>query len=286
MVVMLAGALFGAGLMVGWLAFRLPATVSPTHEFADDTMYADGEWLARMGRPLARKLIVLGLPRASIQRDLVVLDRVPEVHLATQTAATLAGFLLSWLLQAVVGLSLPFTGFMSITAAAVFWYLVDAEVTAKAAEARADALADLSVFLDVTVNALAAGTGVEQALGGASEIGDSPAFERLRHALDVAFLSRLPIHQVFAELGTTLGLAEITDLAASLQPAGSEGAKIRASLAAKAEAIRSKILADEEAEAAATTERMTVPISLLMTGFLVLIGYPAMASALSALHQY
>lgn len=283
MVVMLAGALVGAGLMLGWLAFRQPATTPVLHEFADDAEYPDREWLARLGRPLARKLIVLGLPRDSVRRDLVVLDRVPEVHLATQTAATLLGLLLAWLLQSVLSFSLPFTGGLSIVAAGLFWYLVDAEVKAKAAEARADALADLSVFLDVTVNALAAGTGVEQALGGASEIGDSPAFERLRHALDVAFLSRLPIHQVFAELGTVLGLAEVSDLAASLRLAGSEGAKIRASLAAKSEAIRSKILADEEAEAAATTERMTVPVALLMTGFLVLIGYPAMASALSAL---
>lgn len=283
MVVMLAGALVGAGLMLAWLAFQQPTAAPVPHEFADDGEYADSEWLARMGRPLGRKLIVLGLPRESVRRDLVVLDRVPEVHLAVQAAASLVGSLLAWLLQSVLGFSLPFTGALSIIAAGLFWYMVDAEVKAKAAEARADALADLSVFLDITVNALAAGAGVEQALGGAAEIGDSPAFERLRHALDVAFLSRLPIHQVFAELGTTVGLAEITDLAASLRLAGSEGAKIRASLAAKAEAIRSKILADEEAEAAATTERMTVPIALLMTGFLVLIGYPAMASALSAL---
>lgn len=285
MVVMVAGALIGAGLMLGWLAFREPAAAPVPREFADDAEYADvdGEWLARLGRPLARKLIVLGLPRASIRRDLVVLDRVPEIHLATQAAATVVGFLLTWLVQSVLGFSLPFTGALSICAAGFFWYLVDAEVAAKATAARADALADLSVFLDVAVSALAAGTGIEQALGGASEIGDSPAFERMRHALDVAYLSRLPIHQVFAELGSVLGLAEITDLAASLQLAGSEGAKIRASLSAKSEAIRTKILADEEAEAAATTERMTVPTALLMTGFLVLIGYPAMASALSAL---
>ena len=283
MVVMLAGALIGAGVMAGWLAFR-PQTTAPANiEFADDNVYGDGEWLARLGRPLARKLVVFGLPRASVRRDLVVLDRVPEVHLATQATTTLVGLLLPLLLQSVIGYSLPFAGALSLLAAAAFWYVVDAEVAAKAAEARADTLADLSVFLDVTVNALAAGTGVEQALSGASEIGESPAFERLRHALDVAFLSRLPIHQVFAELGATLSLAELTDLAASLQLAGTEGAKIRASLAAKAEAIRTKLLADEEAEAAATTERMTVPIALLMTGFLVLIGYPAMASALSAL---
>ena len=283
MVVMLAGALIGAGVMTGWLALRPVSSSSAPREFADDSVYADGEWLARLGRPLARKLVVLGLPRASVRRDLVVLDRVPEVHLATQAATTLVGLLLPLLLQSVIGYSLPFAGVLALLAAAAFWYVVDAEVAAKTAEARADAVADLSVFLDVTVNALAAGAGVEQALGGASEIGDSPAFERLRHALDVAFLSRLPIHQAFAELGAVLSLAELTDLAASLQLAGTEGAKIRTSLAAKAEAIRTKLLADEEAEAAATTERMTVPIALLMTGFLVLIGYPAMASALSAL---
>jgi tight adherence protein C len=288
MVVALAGAMVGAGVMVGWLALKPRPATSVPDSGADDSLYVDSDVAARIGRSAARKLVSLGLPRASIKRDLVVLGRDPEVHLAAQTTTVIFGFLLPWLLQTAFALghhhlSVPFTGTVSLMLAGLFFYALDLEVMSKAAEARSDALADLSVFLDITVVSLAAGTGVEQSLGGASEIGESPAFDRLRHSLDVAFLSRIPIHEAFAELGATLGLPELQELAASLALAGTEGAKIRASLAAKAESIRATTLADEEAAAASATERMTIPISLLMAGFLVLLMFPAMATALTAL---
>ena len=122
-----------------------------------------------------------------------------------------------------------------------------------------------------------------QALAGASETGDSPAFDQLRHALDVAFLARMPVHEVFAELAQTLDLGEIRELSASLALAGSEGAKIRTSLAAKAESIRLKVLHDEEAASVSATTRMALPVGLLLTGFMIVVGAPAFSHALSAL---
>ena len=292
MVVTLAGALAGAGIMFGIAAFRRRPAVAPPVlnplDYAAPAPEADREWAARLGRPLGRRLAALGLPRASIRGDLVVLERPAELHLAGQSATAVAGLLLPWALQVLLaagGYWLP-AGFFagaSLFLSGTFFWALDVGVARKASQARGRARTDLSVFLDVTACALASGIGIDQALGNAAERGDSPAFARLRQGIDQAFLGRTPVHEVFAELGRAFGLPELADLASSLALAGSEGAKVRTSLAAKAESIRAGNLSDEEAAAASATERMAIPVGLLMTGFMVVLGWPALAHAVSAL---
>ncbi len=53
---------------------------------------------------------------------------------------------------------------------------------------------------------------------------------------------------------------------------------VRDSLTAKAVGIRSKDLAALESEAQAKSETMVLPVVLMFAGFLVLIGYPALAA--------
>lgn len=67
----------------------------------------------------------------------------------------------------------------------------------------------------------------------------------------------------------------LAELAASVELAGSQGARIRASLAAKADSLRGHQVAETEAAAEAATERMTIPVAVLLFGFLVFIAYPA-----------
>ena len=84
-------------------------------------------------------------------------------------------------------------------------------------------------------------------------------------------------------LGSELGISELTELAASVTLAGTEGAKVRASLTAKAAALRTRQLTDAEATAQAATERMSLPVVLLFGGFLLLIGFPAVAHVLTGI---
>ncbi len=56
------------------------------------------------------------------------------------------------------------------------------------------------------------------------------------------------------------------------------GAQVRDSLNAKAVSIRQKDLGDIESEAQARSETMVLPVALMFAGFLVLIGYPALAA--------
>jgi tight adherence protein C len=72
-------------------------------------------------------------------------------------------------------------------------------------------------------------------------------------------------------------------LAASVSLAGTEGAKVRASLAAKAASLRTHELAEAETADQAATERMSLPVVLLFAGFLVFLGYPAVEKVLTGL---
>jgi tight adherence protein C len=124
---------------------------------------------------------------------------------------------------------------------------------------------------------LAGGMGVESALIAAAEIGDGHVSRRIARALALSRDSGETPWSALDRLGRELGIGELNEIAAAVSLAGSEGARIRSTLAAKAASIRRHELADAEAEANALTERLFLPGVLLMVGFLLFIGYPAYA---------
>jgi hypothetical protein len=98
-----------------------------------------------------------------------------------------------------------------------------------------------------------------------------------------AKLTRTTPWSTLGQLGTELGVHQLSELAASVSLAGTEGARVRASLAAKAAALRTRELTDAEGDAQAATERMSLPVVVLFGGFLIFIGFPALASVLGGL---
>jgi Flp pilus assembly protein TadB len=135
--------------------------------------------------------------------------------------------------------------------------------------------------LDLVVVALAGGGGVETALADAAGVGSGWAFALLRRALDHARLARQTPWAALGRLGQELGVGELSELAASVALAGTEGAKVRASLAAKAASLRTHELAEAETADQAATERMSLPVVLLFAGFLLFLGYPAVEKVLT-----
>ena len=134
-------------------------------------------------------------------------------------------------------------------------------------------------YLDLVDVMTAAGMGPESAMHSAADAGDGWAFEQLRGALDAARRSRhQSIWEALGELGRRLGVVELGQLAASASLVDTEGARIRQSLAAQAETMRAAQLAEVEAEAESATERMTVPVTVLLAGFILFIAYPAVAN--------
>lgn len=138
----------------------------------------------------------------------------------------------------------------------------------------------VGTFLDLVVLCLAGGMGIEGALHSASQVGEDDVSKRLRTALLLARDSGMTPWDALAQVGRDFGLRELDELAAAVGLAGSQGARIRSTLAAKAASIRRHELSDSEAEANAITERLFLPGVLLLVGFLMFIGYPAVARIL------
>jgi len=158
-----------------------------------------------------------------------------------------------------------------------------ATLSAEVKRSRRAARKVVGTFLDLVVLCLAGGMGIEGALLSAAQVGSDEVSVRLLAALSLARDSGDPPWDALTKLGTELGIGELAELAAAVSLAGSQGARIRSTLAAKAASIRRHELADAEARANAVTERLFLPGVLLLIGFLLFIGYPAVARIASGL---
>jgi tight adherence protein C len=233
------------------------------------------------------------------------IDRVPSIKrtldrdLATANW-TLGGLAERCLLGALVGALAPFVvwALLSLHGAALplvlpIWVgLVGASLggvlpvvvfRSQATKGRRQARRVVGCFLDLVVLALAGGLGIEGALHAAAAICETPVARRLVGALDVARDAGRTPWEALGGVGEDLGVSELVELASAVSLAGTEGARIKSTLAAKAASIRTHELADAEADANSVTERLFVPGVLLLIGFLIFIGYPAVARATAGL---
>ena len=289
---LLLGIAAGGGLMLlatGFLPARVPLDraldrldTPAVRERTDDRW-----WVQALGAPL----VDTGIGHAatqSVRRDLRIIGRTTAEHLARCVA--LVGVALLWApvtfgLMAVGGVPvswvLPLWVSLVLSAAAAV--VPTLAVRAEATERRRSFRHALGCFLDLVAVRLAGGAGVDSALAGSAAAGEGWAFSELRQALSEAGLRGEPSWNGLAELGEEIGIGELQELAASAGLAGDEGARVRVSIAAKARSIRTRGLADAEGAAQAASERMSLPVVLLMTGFIVFLGYPAVAQVLTGL---
>jgi hypothetical protein len=237
-------------------------------------------WRAAVGRAATAALADVGIDLGSLRQDLRVVGRPMEAHVAEKVLFALGGAALTAVTTAaigVAGIQLPFLipVWVVVVVAALGWFAPDLILRSEAQQRRRSFRHAVGAFLDLVAISLAGGTGIEGALYGAVTLGQGWGFARLDEALDHARLAGDTPWVALARVGEELGVSELRELAASLVLAGTEGAKVRQSLAAKAASVRLHQLADIEGEAAEATERMVLPIGLLFFGFLVFIGYPA-----------
>jgi Flp pilus assembly protein TadB len=174
---------------------------------------------------------------------------------------------------------------MALTAGAlVIGFVVpDLTLRTQARARRAGFRQALSSYLDLVNVLLAGGAGIETSLEAAAQAGDGWAFTQIRHALLRSRTMRQSPWTCFIELGESIGIRELAEIAASVRLAGEQGARIKLSLSAKAAALRAHQMARIEADAQAATERMGLPTVLMFVGFMVLLGYPAMQQIVRAL---
>jgi tight adherence protein C len=285
--VLLAGAGVGAGL---WLIWRA-ATARPTLAELAATMASTGRPVQAAAIPaaealeqrLVRRLIAalagVGLDPNRRAADLRVTGRTVEQFTLLKVAVALGGLLFATIIIGLLFEAPPLvTLFVAVVLATGGWLLPDLTLTGEAKDARKAFRHALGSFLDLVNVIEAAGGGPETALYTAADAGDGPAFSAIRDALEVARHARRSVWSALGDLGQDLQVSELTEFAASLALTEDQGARIRQTLAAKADSMRAQQVSEARAEAEAATERMTIPVVLLLFAFLILIAYPAVAS--------
>ena len=292
MIVLGAGVGLGVLLLVRALAPRpvpldtvLAGLGQPGRAITADEAHdrADADQAGRVAR---RAIEAVGVNVSRHRHDLELVGRTPERHALDKVLGGLAGFLVPNLVAVAlttmgIGPPLGFIVVLSFGTAVLGFLMPDFLLHDEAERKRRAFRHSLSSYLDLVNVLLAGGAGIETALYAAADAGDGWGYQTIRNALRRARLTGQSPWDAFAELANDLGINELAELAANVSLAGSHGARIRASLAAKADTLRGHQVAETESGAEAATERMTVPVAVLLLGFLLFIAYPAVSQITS-----
>lgn len=233
-------------------------------------------------------MAVTGADMSDLKADLAVLDRSEEVHLIERlkTGVFWAGVPLVFSIFALIVtgdlvLSPTLIAVVSAVLLVVGWFLTDGQVRSQAAERRREFESALTTYLGLVSILLAGGSGIEGALQDGVEQGEGWPFQVLRRSLTDARIRGISPWTAMEETGERLGLEAMTDLASTMELAGTSGAHIRESLMTKAKALRNHHITEIEREASGRTTAMAGPTGLMMTGFVILLIYPALTAVLS-----
>ena len=238
-------------------------------------------WQRRLGRFGIRLIESLGFIDGGVLKEqLRVLDKSIERHAYEKVFGAVVGFMLPVVMMLVIALAgVTVSPLLGLAAAIVFaaggFFYPDLPLTEKVEKRRQAFRHAFSSYLDLVTIILAGGGGIESALEGAAEAGDGWSFAELRSALRRARLTRRTPWEMFDELGAELGIEELQELSSSVALAGGQGAKVKLSLIAKADAMRAAQAAQLEVAAEVQTEKMIVPVVVLIIGLVLFIGYGA-----------
>jgi len=208
-------------------------------------------------------------------------ERLASVVLVA-TGACLLGPPMLWIVATLAGLAMPIAVPIVVVLIAVpsAIGLPIASLFERARDRRRHFRVVISSFVDLVVLSLAGGVGVEGALMAASQVSSDWAVQRMARALSKARDGGQSPWVALGQLGEDLDVPELVELSSSLQLAGTEGARIRQSLSARAVTLRRHEQADAESSANSMTERLFLPGALLLVGFLLFVGYPAFSRIL------
>lgn len=221
-----------------------------------------------------------GIPLAEL--DLVGTSPARYITRRAMWALTGGGLTaLCWIALTIAGATVPQElAVPGVFAAMVAGAMVPSlAVREDAAAAREEFRRGLAVYLDLVAQERATGRAPAQALREAATISDTRVFRRIRVTLSHAVHSGTTPWAALTELGDQVGVAELADLAAIMASAA-DGAAIYSALTAQAKSLRHAALAGDRAEANARSERLDLPVTVLLIGFLILVLYPTAARLL------
>lgn len=239
------------------------------------------------GRPLATAFTDRGWLSSGIRADLAVLGQPAASFFATKAACAVAGLAAGPLIGALfalagIGVPLVLPLWVGVLCAGLLFTVPDLVVRRRAQERRRDFRAAVGSYLDLVAMKMASGAGLSEALRDAAAIGGQGPFGRIRGALEDARTDGLTPAAAIGQLGEELGVPDLRELSAGLTLVSTNGAQAEESLRAKAASLRERELSAAAGDANARSQSMLVAQVVLALGFLVFIGYPALAKVLVA----
>ncbi|GAA5043529.1 pilus assembly protein TadC [Thermocatellispora tengchongensis] len=249
-----------------------------------------GAFRRGLGERLARFYAARGWEARSVRADLALLGRSFEGFLATKVLLAVWGllaypFVAGWLYLMGWEVSPTIPLWVALAVSAVFFLLPDVQVRRDANARRRDFRHVVGAFLDLVAMNLAGGRGVPEALLLSVSVSGDEAnwpMARIREALANARIVGITPWQALGQLGDEINVDELRDLSAALGLVADDGAKVRASLTARAATLRRRELAEIEGRAGERSQSMLVAQLLLCAGFVVFITYPAAMKMLGA----
>jgi Flp pilus assembly protein TadB len=285
----LLGSLAGLALVCVILALMRPAPVNVAAAVAElddrtsrraDGAMPQGRWSIRIQRLAGYSARSSnrwwGIPAA----DLDVLDQTAERYVARRlawaggaTATVIAAAGLAWF--GGMGFSGTVVMLVVVVTAVAGSLVPVLAVQEDATRAREEFRRATAAYLDLVAQERATGRAPSQALSEAAAVGDSWVFARISRTLGRAMRAGHTPWEALSRLGKRMGVVELADLADILATAA-DGAAIYATLIAKAGALRAAALAEDKADANSRSQRLALPVALLLVAFLLLVMYPAM----------
>jgi tight adherence protein C len=282
------GTLIGAVIAIGLVIVARGA--HPPKPSAVDVIRAAGR--PRVQAPTGFRQQTLALAsrtndNETLTADLTVLGRSSAAFAAAriQLCATLAVLpvLMSGALSVTTGgpINLPLT--LIGVAGGIFAgvALSRATLASEAAGRRRRFCEELAAYLDLVAQLVAGGAGVDEALWRGAVSTHTPGLVMIRDTIASARVRRRSEWAELSDLATTARLPELSELVTAVQLAASDGARIRASLQAKAKSLRAAAASEQLAAANRASEYMGGPLIGMLLAFLAVVLAPALAQVLS-----
>jgi Flp pilus assembly protein TadB len=281
------GFLLGLGVFLLWTGFgpvppvRLEAVLARLH--GQEPLDTD---LDQAPAPLARWASST-LPHERIpQQDLALLGISPTRYATQKLLATAAGLLVVPLFTAVArlgGLTTPWTIplAVSVLLGVAGWFAPNLTTRHTAEQRRHDFRHAFGAYCDLVRLGLSAGLGPTQALTSAACRSTGWVFQRLNSALTSSRFTRTPPWHCLADLGEQINVPELIELADLAELADTQGARVADAITAYTQQLRARRLTDLRLQAGQRTTAMTAPVAVLGLTFIVLLGFPQIATLLA-----
>jgi Flp pilus assembly protein TadB len=245
-------------------------------------------WTLRVGHSLVGTELGLRLEaRAGADlraADLTVGEVIARAVVAAVVGApTAAGVVLALLAAALVVPS-PAVLVLVPLGAGLGIVSVAADIRNRCRSARQELRQAAADFVQLVAVSLTTSRSVEESVAFAAHAGDGAGYVRIRQAVSSAPQKGVTIWDALDEVGHTYQVAELRDLAASIQRQASVGASVEQTVSTLAASMRAKALDDLERAADRANSNLSGPTIGFVVGMVLLLAYPLAIRVSEAFH--